>query len=41
MRVGEEIERTAFVADNPGKSLIESRVLECPDTGTAVWFAVG
>jgi hypothetical protein len=40
MRVGEEIERTASVADNPGKSLIEGRVLECPDTGTAVWFAV-
>ena len=41
MRVGEEIERTASVADNPGKLLIVGRVLECPDTGTVVWFAVG
>ena len=41
MLVGEEIERIAFVADNPGKRLIESGALERPDTGTAAWFAIG
>ena len=41
MLVGEEIECIAFVADNPGKWLLESRALERTDTGTAVWFAVG
>jgi len=41
MLVGEEIERIAFIADNPGKWLIEGRVLERLDTGTAVRFAVG
>jgi hypothetical protein len=38
MHVGEETERIAFV-DNPGKWLIEGRVLERLDTGTAVRFA--
>jgi len=38
--VGDEIERIAFVADNPGKWLIEGRALERSDMGTAVWFVV-
>jgi FtsP/CotA-like multicopper oxidase with cupredoxin domain len=38
--VGGEIERIAFVADNPGKWLIECRMLERRDTDTEVWFAV-
>jgi FtsP/CotA-like multicopper oxidase with cupredoxin domain len=38
--VGGEIERIAFVADNPGKWLIECRMLERRDTDMAVWFAV-
>jgi FtsP/CotA-like multicopper oxidase with cupredoxin domain len=38
--VGELGERIAFVADNPGKWLIESRVLDSGSGGTAVWFAV-
>ena len=37
---GDQIERVAFVADNPGRWLIEHRMLERADTGTAVWFAV-
>lgn len=38
--VGEQVERIAFVADNPGKWLIDCRPLERNDAGTAVWFAV-
>jgi FtsP/CotA-like multicopper oxidase with cupredoxin domain len=38
--VGDAIERVAFVADNPGKWLLEGRALECPDTETAAWFVV-
>jgi FtsP/CotA-like multicopper oxidase with cupredoxin domain len=38
--VGERTERIAFVADNPGRWLIECRMLERTDTDTAVWFAV-
>jgi hypothetical protein len=38
--VGDEIERIAFVADNPGKWLIEGRALGRSDMGTAVWFVV-
>jgi FtsP/CotA-like multicopper oxidase with cupredoxin domain len=38
--VGELGERIAFVADNPGKWLIESRMLDRSGGGTAVWFAV-
>jgi FtsP/CotA-like multicopper oxidase with cupredoxin domain len=38
--VGDQIERIAFIADNPGKWLIDCRVLERNDAGTAVWFAV-
>jgi FtsP/CotA-like multicopper oxidase with cupredoxin domain len=38
--VGEQTERIAFVAANPGKWLIECRVMERRDTDTAVWFAV-
>jgi FtsP/CotA-like multicopper oxidase with cupredoxin domain len=38
--VGEAVERIAFVADNPGRWLIECRMLERPDAGTAAWFAV-
>jgi FtsP/CotA-like multicopper oxidase with cupredoxin domain len=39
--VGELGERIAFVADNPGKWLIESRMLDRSNAGTAaVWFAV-
>lgn len=38
--VADEIERIAFVADNPGKWLIEGRALERSDMGTAVWFVV-
>jgi FtsP/CotA-like multicopper oxidase with cupredoxin domain len=38
--VGEQVERIAFVADNPGKWLIECRMLERRDTDTAVWFEV-
>jgi FtsP/CotA-like multicopper oxidase with cupredoxin domain len=37
--VGAETERIAFVADNPGKWLIDFRALEQPQ-GAAVWFAV-
>jgi FtsP/CotA-like multicopper oxidase with cupredoxin domain len=38
--VGEQIERIAFVADNPGKWLLHSRRLEHTDADMAVWFAV-
>ena len=38
--VGDEVARVAFVADNPGKWLIEWRTLERRDSGAAVWFAV-
>ena len=38
--VGEQIERVAFVADNPGKWLIGARMLEHADIATQVWFAV-
>jgi FtsP/CotA-like multicopper oxidase with cupredoxin domain len=38
--VGEAVERIAFVADNPGRWLIEWRMLERPDAGGAAWFAV-
>lgn len=38
--IGDQVERIAFVADNPGKWLIESRVLDRPDSTAAVWFAV-
>jgi FtsP/CotA-like multicopper oxidase with cupredoxin domain len=38
--VGDPIERIAFVADNPGKWLIECTALERQDSGAAVWFAV-
>jgi len=38
--VGEPVERIAFVADNPGKWLIQCRKLEQPDADLAVWFAV-
>ena len=38
--VGDQVERIAFVADNPGKWLIESRILEQPDSDAGVWFAV-
>jgi len=38
--VGGEIERIAFVADNPGKWVIAWRVLERPETAAATWFAV-
>jgi FtsP/CotA-like multicopper oxidase with cupredoxin domain len=38
--VGDQIERIAFVADNPGKWLIECATLERPGAGTAAWFAV-
>ena len=38
--VGEAVERIAFVADNPGRWLIECRMLERPDASGAAWFAV-
>jgi FtsP/CotA-like multicopper oxidase with cupredoxin domain len=38
--VGDQIERMAFVADNPGKWLIEWRTLERHDAEGATWFAV-
>ena len=37
---GAEIERIAFVADNPGKWMIAWRTLERPETAAATWFAV-
>ena len=36
--VGGQIERIAFVADNPGKWLIDCRTLDGADIGTAGWF---
>jgi len=39
--VGDQIERIAFVADNPGKWLIRCAMLERQDADTAAWFAVG
>jgi FtsP/CotA-like multicopper oxidase with cupredoxin domain len=39
--VAEPIERIAFVADNPGKWLIDCRILERPEgRSTAAWFVV-
>ena len=38
--VADQVERIAFVADNPGKWLIESRMLEQPDSDAGVWFVV-
>jgi FtsP/CotA-like multicopper oxidase with cupredoxin domain len=38
--VGEQIERIAFVADNPGKWLIGCRALEQPSIDAGAWFAV-
>jgi FtsP/CotA-like multicopper oxidase with cupredoxin domain len=38
--VGDQIERIAFVADNPGKWLIRCAMLERQDADTAAWFAV-
>jgi FtsP/CotA-like multicopper oxidase with cupredoxin domain len=38
--VGERVERIAFVADNPGKWLIDGRMLERPDSRVGAWFAV-
>ena len=40
MVVGEQTERIAFAADNPGKWLIAFRPLEQPGTGAGIWFAV-
>src|SRR6516225_9643539 len=34
------VERIAFVADNPGKWLIDCRMLDQTDVGTTAWFAV-
>jgi FtsP/CotA-like multicopper oxidase with cupredoxin domain len=38
--VGERVDRIAFVADNPGKWLIDGRMLERPDSSVGAWFAV-
>jgi FtsP/CotA-like multicopper oxidase with cupredoxin domain len=38
--IGEAGERIAFVADNPGRWLIEWHMLERPNAGAATWFAV-
>ena len=38
--VGEQTERIAFVADNPGKWLIDCRMLERRDTDARSWFVV-
>jgi FtsP/CotA-like multicopper oxidase with cupredoxin domain len=38
--IGAPVERVAFVADNPGKWLLEYRTLEQRDSGGAAWFAV-
>ena len=40
LAIGEQVERIAFVADNPGKWLLESRVLDSRASPSAVWFAV-
>ena len=41
MRVGEEIERIAFVADNPGKSLIGAGCSSARTPAPQFWLAVG
>jgi hypothetical protein len=33
--------RVAFIADNPGKWLIESTILDHAMSGLAAWFEVG
>ena len=38
--VGDQVERIAFVADNPGKWLIESRPLEQASNDVGAWFLV-
>jgi FtsP/CotA-like multicopper oxidase with cupredoxin domain len=38
--IGADTERIAFVADNPGKWLIEYRPVEQPQAAAGVWFAV-
>jgi FtsP/CotA-like multicopper oxidase with cupredoxin domain len=38
--VGEQTERIAFVADNPGKWLIDCRMLERRDADARTWFVV-
>jgi FtsP/CotA-like multicopper oxidase with cupredoxin domain len=38
--VGDQVERIAFVADNPGKWPITSRTLEQPGSDAGVWFSV-
>jgi FtsP/CotA-like multicopper oxidase with cupredoxin domain len=38
--VGDQVERIAFVADNPGKWLVESRPLEQTGDGAGAWFLV-
>jgi FtsP/CotA-like multicopper oxidase with cupredoxin domain len=38
--VGEQVERIAFLADNPGNWLIGCRMLERRDTEASHWFAV-
>jgi FtsP/CotA-like multicopper oxidase with cupredoxin domain len=38
--VGDQTERIAFIADNPGKWLIDCRMLERSDAGSSAWFAV-
>jgi FtsP/CotA-like multicopper oxidase with cupredoxin domain len=38
--VADQIERIAFVADNPGKWLIASRTLEQPGSDAGAWFSV-
>jgi FtsP/CotA-like multicopper oxidase with cupredoxin domain len=40
MVIGSDTERIAFVADNPGKWLIESRALERPDSTGEAYFVV-
>ncbi len=40
LAIGEQVERIAFVADNPGKWLLEARMLDARAAPTAVWFAV-
>ena len=40
LAIGEQVERIAFIADNPGKWLLESRVLDSREAPSAVWFAV-
>ena len=40
LAISEQVERIAFVADNPGKWLLEARMLDARAAPTAVWFAV-